>query len=84
MRGKKLSQEEHERRLALYEQGLSDREIGEIVGVNHITIYTWRKKYQLVTKYVVKLKEKIEQPVDNSKAVIYRQMLRSRFLDPVI
>ena len=38
-----ISPEEHEERLALYRQGLSDREIGKRLYLNNTTIFMWRK-----------------------------------------
>lgn len=38
-----MTDQEHAKRLALYNQRLCDREIGEIVGVGETAIYKWRK-----------------------------------------
>lgn len=41
--GRNLSDDEHARRLALYEDGLLDREIAAEVGVSASSIHAWRK-----------------------------------------
>ena len=43
----RLSPEEHERRLALYNQGLNDRQIADLLFWNVHTIFCWRKAYNL-------------------------------------
>ena len=37
----------HDQRLALYNQGMNDRQIAAVVGVSRITITKWRERYQL-------------------------------------
>ena len=43
----KLSEKEHKKRYKLFEQGLSDREMGEILGVHPNTIKEWRFRNNL-------------------------------------
>ena len=38
-----ISKEDHEKRMALYGQGLSDREIGEKLHLSYATIAYWRR-----------------------------------------
>ena len=45
-----LTQEENERRILLYDQGLSDCEIGRVLGRNSSTIWVWRKRSKLPAK----------------------------------
>ena len=39
-----LLKEEHERRMALYQKGLNDKEIGDRLFLTPTTIVYWRKK----------------------------------------
>jgi hypothetical protein len=41
---------EHERRVKLYEQGLSDTEMAKIIGIDRSSIGTWRRKAGLARK----------------------------------
>lgn len=43
---------DHNRLMRLYNQGLNDKEIGKIVGVTSYTIFRWRRKHSLKSKYV--------------------------------
>lgn len=43
----RLSIEEHEKRLKLYNGGLSDREIGDAVNVSGAAIFQWRQRHEL-------------------------------------
>ena len=45
-----ITEEEHKKRLELYEDGYSDVEIGKILYVSSSAIYNWRKKNKLPTK----------------------------------
>lgn len=47
---KAISQEEHESRLALYREGLTDKEIAQKRNVHHMTILNWRKKHDLAAQ----------------------------------
>jgi len=42
-----LTEAEQDRRLRLYEKGLDDREMAEVLGLSKNTIGTWRKKNDL-------------------------------------
>jgi len=48
---RKLSNKEHKKRLAIYNQGLRDKEIAEKIGVSLDTIYRWRKAHGLPRNY---------------------------------
>ena len=54
MSRKPIGYEEHERRLELYNQGLSDHQIAEILYYNVSTIRNWRTKNKLHTNYDAK------------------------------
>lgn len=49
----KLSEEEHKKRLELYEAGYTDKEIGEQVHVAQTAIWRWRQNNNLPTKHPV-------------------------------
>jgi transposase len=46
-RGRRLTKEENGKRIKLYEQGFSDREIAEKCGVSFKTISLWRREHNL-------------------------------------
>ncbi len=56
--GIELSEEEHEKRLKLYNEGLIDSEIAEKRNVSTSTIYTWRNNNELPSNYPKRLKKK--------------------------
>ena len=43
-----LDKDEQDRRLRLYEKGLDDREMAEVLGLSKSTIGSWRKKNNLL------------------------------------
>ena len=45
--GRRLSPEEHERRLALWRQGMTDAEIATSLGMSAATVYSWRRAWGL-------------------------------------
>lgn len=47
MSNHKLAPEEEEKRMRLYQQGLSDREIAKAVGKSYLTIQKWRHRRKL-------------------------------------
>ena len=48
---KKLNNQDHEHRLKLYNQGLTDEKLGELEGVCSEAIYYWRKRNKLPANY---------------------------------
>lgn len=66
---------EHQRRMALYEQGLKDREISDIVGVTREAIFRWRRANNL--PFHRKEQKTIKPPPD---AYIFKRMLRQMFM----
>lgn len=61
MKMKGLTKEQEEERLELYNQGLTDGEISKIVGVESVTIYSWRQARKLKSNHPVNLSETEEQ-----------------------
>lgn len=47
----RLSEEEHQKRLALYEKGLSDHSIAKELGTHYTTIWGWRKSMGLKSNF---------------------------------
>ncbi len=45
-----ISEKEHQKRIKLYKQGLTDSKIGEKVGLSEDGIFSWRKRNDLPTK----------------------------------
>lgn len=54
----KLPEEEHQRRMELYKQGLSDPEIGKIIGLKPKSVSAWRKEHNLESNYLKNRKKK--------------------------
>lgn len=54
-----IPQEEHAERMRLYNQGLNDREIAEILSYTSANIYQWRKKNGLPANFTAN-KKKVE------------------------
>lgn len=53
-----LTAQEQEKRFELYNQGLTDHQIGKLVFVSSSAIYHWRKKNKLKVNRISKAKEK--------------------------
>lgn len=59
-----VTETKHQQRLALYNQGLSDREIAEAVGMSEDGIRQWRKRWGLKPNYDVQVSVPMEGGAD--------------------
>lgn len=58
-----LTEEEHEKRMRLYQQGWNDRQISEALFLDTKTICKWRKKHDLPSNFNVGREQKIDRHV---------------------
>ena len=58
--GHKLPEEEHQRRMKLYRQGLNNREIAELLGVSEGCIGSWANRCGLVR---INKRRKVDRPL---------------------
>lgn len=72
MSRQKLSQEEHDKRMSLYNQGMSDHQIAEILYYNISTIRNWRVKSNLPANYDVKRK-RLEPKEEEERLRLYNK-----------
>lgn len=83
-RGHKLPEEEHQRRLALWRQGMTDPEIAKELGVSLSTITNWRNRSGLKRVNIRKRKRddkyfqllRCNDPLPPDELVVMKRRLR--------
>ncbi len=71
-----LSANEHNARMALYEQGLTDEEIGEMLFLSRKAVFAWRKKNGLPAHGNIR-RRPLDQNQDKA-LLLYQQGLRDK------
>lgn len=77
--GIKLSKEEHQKRLKLYNEGLTDNEIANERNVSTSSIYTWRTNNELPNNYSKKLEQK-----NNKRMELYNKGLYDKEIAKIL
>ncbi len=77
-----LTKEENEQRLELYRQGLTDRAIGQIVGITQNGVRNWRNRMKLQANYGRNGRKPIRRkPTDEKYELTEKQQkIKERFL----
>ena len=71
-----VTESKHQQRLALYNQGLGDQQIGDALGgLNESTIRQWRKRWGLKPNYDVQVSVPMEAALTESQCQQMRRFM---------